>query len=40
MHLSVDSDLRVTDTAQVEAVLRCAEEVLTNTLRHADASNL
>ena len=40
VHLSVDSDLRVTDTAQVEAVLRCAEEVLTNTLRHADASNL
>jgi signal transduction histidine kinase len=40
VHLSVDSDLRVTDTAQVEAVLRCAQEVLTNTLRHADASNL
>jgi signal transduction histidine kinase len=40
VHLSVDSHLRVTDTAQVEAVLRCAQEVLTNTLRHADASNL
>jgi signal transduction histidine kinase len=40
VHLSVDSHLRVTDTAQVEAVLRCSQEVLTNTLRHADASNL
>jgi signal transduction histidine kinase len=40
VHLSVDSDLQVIDTAQAEAVLRCAQEVLTNTLRHADASNL
>jgi signal transduction histidine kinase len=40
VHLSVDSHLRVADTAQFEAVLRCAQEVLTNTLRHADASNL
>jgi signal transduction histidine kinase len=40
VHLTVDSQLQVTDTAQVEAVLRCAQEVLTNTLRHASASNL
>jgi signal transduction histidine kinase len=40
VHLTVDSQLQVTDTAQVEAVLRCAQEVLTNTLRHSSASNL
>jgi signal transduction histidine kinase len=38
--LSVPDELRVTDPARANAVLRCVQEVATNTLKHSDAVNL
>jgi signal transduction histidine kinase len=40
MHLSVAEDLRVEDAARAHALFRCAQEAITNAVRHADARNL
>jgi signal transduction histidine kinase len=40
LHVSIPSQLRITDGARAHAVLRCVQEVTTNTLKHSDASNL
>lgn len=40
IHLSVDDDVTVDDPVQSEALLRCVQEIVTNTVRHADADNL
>jgi len=40
LHLSVSDDLRLTDAARANAVLRCVQELATNTLKHSDAANL
>ena len=38
--LQLDSDLRVADVAQAEALLRIAQEGITNALRHARSQTL
>ncbi|MEM7081390.1 MAG: sensor histidine kinase [Pseudomonadota bacterium] len=38
VHLDVQSDLAVDDVAVAEAIVRCVQEAVTNTLRHARAS--
>jgi signal transduction histidine kinase len=38
--LSIPDELRVTDPARANTVLRCVQEVATNTLKHSDARNL
>lgn len=38
VHLNVQSDLNVTDVSVAEAIVRCVQEAITNTLRHARAS--
>ncbi|MFK8032305.1 MAG: sensor histidine kinase [Gammaproteobacteria bacterium] len=38
VHLDVQPDLSVTDVAVAEAIVRCVQEAVTNTLRHARAS--
>ncbi len=40
LHLSMPAQLHITDGARAHAVLRCVQEVTTNTLKHSDASNL
>jgi len=40
LHLSMPNQLHITDSARAHAVLRCVQEVTTNTLKHSDASNL
>jgi signal transduction histidine kinase len=40
LHLSMPSQLHITDAARAHAVLRCVQEVTTNTLKHSDACNL
>jgi signal transduction histidine kinase len=40
LHLSMPAQLQVTDATRAHAVLRCVQEVTTNTLKHSDASNL
>ncbi len=40
VHLDVPEVLVVEDPARAECVLRCVQEILTNTLRHAGARNL
>lgn len=40
LNLSVPEELRITDVARANAVLRCVQEITTNTLKHSDASNL
>ncbi|MGA8408439.1 MAG: histidine kinase [Candidatus Acidiferrales bacterium] len=40
LHLSVPEELRLTDPARANAVLRCVQEITTNTLKHSDALNL
>lgn len=40
LHLSVPEELRLTDPARANAVLRCVQEITTNTLKHSDARNL
>jgi signal transduction histidine kinase len=40
LNLSVASELRLTDTARANAVLRCVQEITTNTLKHSNADNL
>jgi signal transduction histidine kinase len=40
VHLSVPDALSITDPERANAVLRCVQEVATNTLKHSDAANL
>jgi signal transduction histidine kinase len=40
LNLSVPEELRITDVARANAVLRCVQEITTNTLKHSDAANL
>jgi len=40
LHLSVPDTFRVADPARAHAVLRCVQEIATNTIKHANASNL
>ncbi len=40
IHLQVADDLPVSDPLRAQTVLRCVQEVITNTLRHAHAANL
>ncbi|MFK7887870.1 MAG: sensor histidine kinase [Gammaproteobacteria bacterium] len=38
IHLEMDDDLRIDDVQIAESLLRCVQEAITNTLRHASAS--
>ena len=40
LNLSIAKELRLTDPERANAVLRCVQEITTNTLKHSDASNL
>ncbi len=40
VHLEVADDFRVDDPRHAQVLLRCAQEVVTNTVRHARAENL
>jgi signal transduction histidine kinase len=40
VHLTSPDPLVIDDSARAECVLRCVQEIVTNTLRHAGASNL
>jgi len=40
LNLSVPEELRITDAARANALLRCVQEITTNTLKHSDAANL
>lgn len=40
IHLDIPDHLSLTDPKRAQILLRCAQEVLTNTARHASASNL
>jgi signal transduction histidine kinase len=40
LSISVPEELRITDVASANAVLRCVQEITTNTLKHSDAANL
>jgi signal transduction histidine kinase len=40
LHLELPEHFRITDAARAHAILRCVQEITTNTLKHADASNL
>ena len=40
LHLSLPSELHLTDDVRAQAVLRCVQEITTNTLKHSDAQNL
>ncbi len=40
VHLEIPEPLSLTDPRRAQIVLRCAQELITNTVRHASASNL
>lgn len=40
IHLQVADDLPVSDPLRAQTVLRCVQEIVTNTMRHAHATNL
>jgi signal transduction histidine kinase len=40
IHIMAPDDLEVSDPAQAHALFRCAQEAITNTLKHAQARNL
>ncbi|GAB4167330.1 MAG: sensor histidine kinase [Wenzhouxiangellaceae bacterium] len=40
IHLDLPDDLSLTDPLRAQILLRCAQEVITNTVRHAQARNL
>lgn len=40
IHLTLAGDLRVEDSASAHTLLRCIQEITTNTLRHSGAENL
>jgi signal transduction histidine kinase len=40
IHLELPSELVLTDPQRAQVLLRCAQEIITNSVRHARASNL
>jgi signal transduction histidine kinase len=40
IHLDLPSELSMTDPVRAQVMLRCAQEMITNSLRHASAKNL
>jgi signal transduction histidine kinase len=40
IHLAMPNDLVIDDPAMANAILRCVQEIVTNAIRHAHASNL
>jgi signal transduction histidine kinase len=40
IHLDIPEALALTDPSRAQILLRCAQEVITNTVRHASAANL
>ncbi len=40
IHLDIPDELALADPRRAQVLLRCAQEVITNTVRHASASNL
>lgn len=40
VHLQIGDDVRVTDPERVRTILRCAQEIVTNSARHSGAENL
>ncbi len=40
IHLELASDVELVDAARAHCVVRCVQEIITNTLRHANAKNL
>ena len=40
IHLDIPSDLALTDPKRAQILLRCAQELITNAVRHAQAGNL
>jgi signal transduction histidine kinase len=40
LNLSIPEELRITDAARANSVLRCVQEITTNVLKHSDATNL
>ncbi|HEX2331246.1 MAG TPA: histidine kinase [Candidatus Angelobacter sp.] len=40
LHVEIPEDLTMTDDSRAHAILRCVQELTTNTLKHSDASNL
>ena len=40
LHIQFPSDLIIADPARAHAILRCVQEITTNTLKHSDAKNL
>jgi signal transduction histidine kinase len=40
IHLALEGDLRIEDSARAHALLRCVQEVITNALKHSEARNL
>jgi len=40
LHLALPDELQITDASRAQAVLRCVQEITTNTLKHSDAQNL
>jgi len=40
VHLDIEAGLAIEDPAAGEALLRCAQEILTNAVRHAGAENV
>jgi signal transduction histidine kinase len=40
LHIQLPDDLAITDTMRAHAVVRCVQEITTNTLKHSDSKNL
>lgn len=40
IHLSIPESLQVEDPQRAQVILRCAQEIITNTVKHAEAENL
>lgn len=40
LHIQIPPDLTITDSARAHAILRCVQEIITNTLKHSDSRNL
>jgi signal transduction histidine kinase len=40
IHLSLPEDLGIDDVARAQVILRCVQEIITNTVKHAGAKNL
>jgi signal transduction histidine kinase len=40
IHLALGGDLKVEDSVRAHTLLRCVQEIITNTLKHSDAQNL